>query len=44
MSYEPQSERTVVNVESMTLRAWVVRARSVIFSYRDQAVGSRTLG
>ena len=38
-----RSERSVVNVESMTLRAWVVRVRSVIFSYRDQAVGSRTL-
>ncbi len=38
-----RSERTVVNVESMTLRAWVVQARSVIFSYRDQAVGARTL-
>jgi len=38
-----RSERTVINVESMTLRAWVVRTRSVIFSYRDQDVGSRTL-
>jgi hypothetical protein len=38
-----RSERTVVNVESMTLRAWVVRARSVIFAYRDQTIGSRTL-
>jgi hypothetical protein len=38
-----RSERTVVNVESMTLRVWVVQARSVIFSYRDQAIGSRTL-
>ena len=38
-----RSERTVVNVESMTLRAWVVRARSVIFAYRDHAIGSRTL-
>jgi hypothetical protein len=38
-----RSERTVVNVESMTLRAWVVRTRSVIFSYRDQAIGARTL-
>ncbi len=38
-----RSERTVINVESMTLRAWVVRTRSVIFSYRDQTVGSRTL-
>ncbi len=38
-----RSDRSVVNVEAMTLRAWVVRARSVIFSYRDQAVGSRTL-
>jgi hypothetical protein len=38
-----RSERTVVNVESMTLRAWVVRTRSVIFSYRDQTVGARTL-
>ncbi|HLL19191.1 MAG TPA: zinc ribbon domain-containing protein, partial [Rubrivivax sp.] len=38
-----RSERTVVNVESMTLRAWVVRARSVIFDYRAQTIGSRTL-
>ena len=38
-----RSERTVVNVESMTLRAWVVKARSVIFSYREHEVGSRTL-
>lgn len=38
-----RSERTVVNVESMTLRAWVVRTRSVIFSYREHEVGSRTL-
>ena len=38
-----RSERAVVNVESMTLRAWVVKARSVIFSYRDHRVGARTL-
>ncbi len=38
-----RSERSVLNVESMTLRAWVVRVRSVIFNYRDQAVGSRML-
>jgi hypothetical protein len=38
-----RSERNVVNVESMTLRAWVVQARSVIFSYRDHEVGSRSL-
>ena len=38
-----RSERTVVNVESMTLRAWVVRTRSVIFAYRDQTIGARTL-
>lgn len=38
-----RSERTVVNVESMTLRAWVVRTRSVIFAYRDQSIGARTL-
>ncbi|MBI5717162.1 MAG: zinc ribbon domain-containing protein [Burkholderiales bacterium] len=38
-----RSERSVVNVESMTLRAWVVQSRSVIFSYRDQAIGARTL-
>lgn len=38
-----RSERSVINVESMTLRAWVVRTRSVIFSYRDQALGGRTL-
>lgn len=38
-----RSERTVVNVESMTLRAWVVQVRSVIFSVRDQGVGGRTL-
>jgi hypothetical protein len=38
-----RSERTVVNVESMTLRAWVVRARSVIFGYRDPVVGLRAL-
>lgn len=38
-----RSERSVVNVESMTLRVWVVQARSVIFSYRDQNIGSRTL-
>jgi len=38
-----RSERAVVNVESMTLRAWVVKARSVIFSYRDQRIGARTL-
>ena len=38
-----RSERSVVNVESMTLRVWVVRVRSVIFSYRDQTIGSRTL-
>lgn len=38
-----RSERTVVNVESMTLRAWVVQVRSVIFAYRDQTIGARTL-
>jgi hypothetical protein len=38
-----RSERSVVNVESMTLRAWVVSVRSVIFSYRDHSVGSRML-
>jgi hypothetical protein len=38
-----RSERTVVNVEAMTLRAWVVQAHSVIFDWRDAAVGSRTL-
>lgn len=38
-----RSERTVVNVESMTLRAWVVKARSVIFDYRDQRIGARVL-
>lgn len=38
-----RSERTVINVESMTLRVWAVQVRSVIFSYRDQTVGARTL-
>lgn len=38
-----RSERSVVNVESMTLRAWVVRTRSVIFAYRDQSIGARAL-
>ncbi len=38
-----KSERAVVNVESMTLRAWVVKARSVIFDYRDTDVGARVL-
>lgn len=38
-----RSARTVINVEQMTLRTWVVRARSVIFNYRDGGVGSRAL-
>jgi hypothetical protein len=38
-----RSGRDVVNVESMTLRAWVVRARSVLFDYRAASPGSRVL-